>query len=217
MRQTIKMIKELLFIGRIYLLVDLVLSLGIPIYIGYVADSAGFMGLAAPLSVTISSFYMFFMFFGKTDLVEDKCKQMTYVLLTPVNRSHQVAAKYVLTTVMYGLSIVGYCVASIIVDTLPAVTIEAFAYSFLIYVIYTGIYLPLEKKLGFESMKVYPMGMLLVVTFVGAFLGKKLAVINAENLLEWIEKLSIAALAIGVVFILVSFIITRKIYENKEL
>ena len=217
MRYIFKTVKEMVFLAKEYVLICIAISIGIPIYIGYVAKDIGLISLASSLSMIIVPYYVFFLFFGKIDLIEDKCKQMTYALLTPINRIHYVVAKYFLIVFCFILSVAGYHIGMVFMRELLFLSFSDIAYGILIYSVLTGIYVPLELKFGFENMKFYPMGMMLVVTFGGTIVSKYITKIMSDELSKILENFSRVTIPIALGLLVLSYVISHKIYEKKDL
>lgn len=217
MKNVFKVIKELVVLSKFYACVSVILSFGIPTLCWQALKDSGSAAIMVAYSFLATPSFMFFMFFGKVDLVEDKCKQMTYLLLTPLTRTQYVAAKYVLTCVFFVLSIVGYLVLGLFLKDLPAITMGGIAYDALLYVIFTGVYIPLELKFGYEAVKFYPMVMFMLASFGGVLGIKLLLQTFDDSIFESLDKLSPVAIVLSVVLFCASFLVSRKVYETKDL
>lgn len=217
MKSVIKVIKELVVLSKAYALFCVVISVGIPIYVFYALEEMEMPGFIVTYNFLAAPSFMFFMFFGKVDLVEDKCKQTTYMFLTRINRNHYVIAKYVLALAIFGISMGGYYIAKVFVNDLPSVLSSGLLYDALFYAVFTGVYLLIELKFGYEAVKFYPIVMFLLASFGGAMLGKLIIQLFDEESFAFFDNMSVIALVASVIIYAVSFLLSRSIYEKKDL
>ena len=80
MKYVLNTVKELIILSGMYFFINLGLSVGIPLLIGYLLSDKSVPLPIGGMTLIMSFVYIVFFFFGKTDMVEYKSKQMTYAL-----------------------------------------------------------------------------------------------------------------------------------------
>ena len=162
MKYVLNTVKELIILSGMYFFINLGLSVGIPLLIGYLLSDKSVPLPIGGMTLIMSFVYIVFFFFGKTDMVEYKSKQMTYALLTPSCRIHQVIAKYILAVGFYLLAVAGYAASTLISPYLTALSFGDIAYSVLIFGVMMGIYFLIYYRFGYEAVKFFPQVMMMV-------------------------------------------------------
>lgn len=217
MKYVLNTVKELIILSGMYFFINLGLSVGIPLLIGYLLSDKSVPLPIGGMTLIMSFVYIVFFFFGKTDMVEYKSKQMTYALLTPSCRVHQVIAKYILAVGFYLLAVAGYAASTFISPSLTALSFGDIAYSVLIFSVMMGVYFLIYYRFGYEAVKFFPQVMMMVGTFGSVAVLNLLNGLDLEGFAESITNMRPVALVLGLAFFAVTFMISCRLYRNKDL
>ena len=179
----------------------------------------GTFGISFILVLPIIAVIMFLSTFS----YDDFNKWDAYAVTLPVLRKNIIKSKYIATLIIIlGSSLLGLLI-SLLISVLPNqifsldIFIEEFLSAILGAIIFISIMFPLIYKIGIEkariSVFVVVFGLLIVFNFLGGF-------IDFSRVLEKLNSLSdvwfIVIPIIAMLFILVSYIITSRIYLKKE-
>lgn len=179
----------------------------------------GTFGISFILVLPIIAVIMFLSTFS----YDDFNKWDAYAITLPVLRKNIIKSKYIATLIIIlGSSLLGLLI-SLLISVLPNqifsldIFIEEFLSAILGAIIFISIMFPLIYKIGIEkariSVFVVVFGLLIVFNFLGGF-------IDFSRVLEKLNSLSdvwfIVIPIIAMLFILVSYIITSRIYLKKE-
>lgn len=179
----------------------------------------GTFGISFILVLPIIAVIMFLSTFS----YDDFNKWDAYAVTLPVLRKNIIKSKYIATLIIIlGSSLLGLLI-SLLISVLPNqifsldIFIEEFLSAILGAIIFISIMFPLIYKIGIEkariSVFVVVFGLLIVFNFLGGF-------IDFSRVLDKLNSLSdvwfIVIPIIAMLFILVSYIITSRIYLKKE-
>ena len=179
----------------------------------------GTFGISFILVLPIIAVIMFLSTFS----YDDFNKWDAYAVTLPVLRKNIIKSKYIATLIIIlGSSLLGLLI-SLLISVLPNqifsldIFIEEFLSAILGAIIFISIMFPLIYKIGIEkariSVFVVVFGLLIVFNFLGGF-------IDFSRVLDKLNSLSdvwfIVIPIIAMLFILVSYIITFRIYLKKE-
>ena len=179
----------------------------------------GTFGISFILVLPIIAVIMFLSTFS----YDDFNKWDAYAITLPVLRKNIIKSKYIATLIIIlGSSLLGLLI-SLLISVLPNqifsldIFIEEFLSAILGAIIFISIMFPLIYKIGIEkariSVFVVVFGLLIVFNFLGGF-------IDFSRVLDKLNSLSdvwfIVIPIIAMLFILVSYIITSRIYLKKE-
>ena len=92
--------------------------------------------------------------------------------LTPVGRKEIVLSKYLLSIVVFLISIVGYGLANLVLPLSQPFAYSSVIMAWAVNAVLTGIYIPLEFKVGYENVKYYLMAIIVALPFLMGLLGK---------------------------------------------
>ena len=179
----------------------------------------GTFGISFILVLPIIAVIMFLSTFS----YDDFNKWDAYAITLPVLRKNIIKSKYIATLIIILASSLLGLLISLLISTLPNqifsldIFIEEFLSAILGAIIFISIMFPLIYKIGIEkariSVFVVVFGLLIVFNFLGGF-------IDFSRVLEKLNSLSdvwfIVIPIIAMLFILVSYIITSRIYLKKE-
>ena len=179
----------------------------------------GTFGISFILVLPIIAVIMFLSTFS----YDDFNKWDAYAVTLPVLRKNIIKSKYIATLIIIlGSSLLGLLI-SLLISTLPNqifsldIFIEEFLSAILGAIIFISIMFPLIYKIGIEKARIsvflVVFGLLIVFNFLGGF-------IDFSRVLDKLNSLSdvwfIVIPIIAMLFILVSYIITSRIYLKKE-
>ena len=179
----------------------------------------GTFGISFILVLPIIAVIMFLSTFS----YDDFNKWDAYAITLPVLRKNIIKSKYIATLIIILASSLLGLLISLLISVLPNqifsldIFIEEFLSAILGAIIFISIMFPLIYKIGIEkariSVFVVVFGLLIVFNFLGGF-------IDFSRVLEKLNSLSdvwfIVIPIIAMLFILVSYIITSRIYLKKE-
>ena len=179
----------------------------------------GTFGISFILVLPIIAVIMFLSTFS----YDDFNKWDAYAITLPVLRKNIIKSKYIATLIIILASSLLGLLISLLISVLPNqifsldIFIEEFVSAILGAIIFISIMFPLIYKIGIEkariSVFVVVFGLLIVFNFLGGF-------IDFSRVLEKLNSLSdvwfIVIPIIAMLFILVSYIITSRIYLKKE-
>lgn len=179
----------------------------------------GTFGISFILVLPIIAVIMFLSTFS----YDDFNKWDAYAVTLPVLRKNIIKSKYIATLIIIlGSSLLGLLI-SLLISVLPNqifsldIFVEEFVSAILGAIIFISIMFPLIYKIGIEkariSVFVVVFGLLIVFNFLGGF-------IDFSRVLDKLNSLNdvwfIVIPIIAMLFILVSYIITSRIYLKKE-
>ncbi len=217
MKKVLLLIKKDILLDKMYLLVTILLSFGIPIFIAKsLKDVTGINGIDV-IALMLSTFYCYFMMFSKIGLIEDKYKSIEYLLLTPISRKMIVISKYSLFVIIFIFSIVGYIIDSLIFSDIEATNPASISVVFLIGCIFMGIYIPLELKVGYEKVKFYLMIIVIATPLCVGGIGKVVTEDMVKRINEIVGSLVPYFSIISIVILMGSFFVAKHIYEKKDI
>ena len=179
----------------------------------------GTFGISFILVLPIIAVIMFLSTFS----YDDFNKWDAYAVTLPVLRKNIIKSKYIATLIIILASSLLGLLISLLISVLPNqifsldIFIEEFLSAILGAIIFISIMFPLIYKIGIEkariSVFVVVFGLLIVFNFLGGF-------IDFSRVLDKLNSLSdvwfIVIPIIAMLFILVSYIITSRIYLKKE-
>ena len=179
----------------------------------------GTFGISFILVLPIIAVIMFLSTFS----YDDFNKWDAYAVTLPVLRKNIIKSKYIATLIIILASSLFGLLISLLISVLPNqifsldIFIEEFLSAILGAIIFISIMFPLIYKIGIEqariSVFVVVVGLLIVFNFLGGF-------IDFSRVLDKLNSLNdvwfIVIPIISMLFILVSYIITSRIYLKKE-
>lgn len=217
MNKVLLLLKKDITLDKMYLMISIILSFGIPIFLVKSLDKLQITKGMDLMGILLSSFYCFFMMFSKIGLIEDKYKSEQYILISPVSRKMIVLSKYILFLLIFVVCILAYSVDSCIFGQLNKPEFSSVSTAFLFISIFMGIYIPLEFKVGYENVKFYLMLIIILTPICVGALGKGMTQESAQKVSAIFESISPFFTVFAVVIIVISFIVSCRIYEKKDL
>ena len=211
------LVKTELLLDRVYWMINAALSIAIPVFVAYSFDEMNVTAGTAFVSLFLSMIYCCFMLLGKTGLIDVQYREKTYWTPTEATRKQIVLAKYLFLILILAGTMIGNAAASIVFSSVIFPSFRETVWCVLLCALLFGVYLPLEYKIGYENVKYYLMFLvvgspLLVSMFIRS---GNWTVIN--KLLSFAKKTAPAALPLAAVVLLISYLISCVIYENKDL
>ena len=150
-------------------------------------------------------------------MIEHKYKGAAYLTLTPISRKDIVVSKYVFLLLVFIMSILGYIITYLLVPAVKPLSLPSIIIAGTANIIFLGLYIPLEFKLGYENMKYYFMVLIVATPLLIGFLGKYMDVSIFQNIIENVEKLIAIMIVFSTVFIAISYNFSLKIFMRKDL
>lgn len=172
MKRLLILLKKDITLDKGNWLIVLLVSVGLPIYIINVFAQSGFAEAISFLTLCLNAFYCFFLVYSKLGMIENKYRGMAYMTLTPVTRKEIVLSKYLLSIVVFLISIVGYGLANLVLPLSQPFAYSSVIMAWAVNAVLTGIYIPLEFKVGYENVKYYLMAIIVALPFLMGLLGK---------------------------------------------
>lgn len=143
------LIKKDILIVKKYLLIMLAVAVLIPPFMLWrVPEYAGVLGF------TFSVIFCVFMLLQYVLLKEYQFPKAAALLCaTPFSRKILVLSKYIFCIAVYGACCILYVIEAFVIPGLSAVDVTLFLLMFLMTSVFTGVYLPVQYKLGYEKTK----------------------------------------------------------------
>lgn len=217
MRKVLILFKKDITLAKSNIFIVILISLGIPIYLSYAFKEMGLNIGAEFLSLFLSSFYCFFVSFGKLGIIEHKYRGAAYLTLTPITRKDIVISKYVFSTFIFLTSVIGYEIIYLILPSVQPLTSSSILIVWAIDILVLSIYIPLEFKVGYENVKYYLTAIVVFSPFLIGLLGKYNGLGFFTTLLQGGSKFLPFIFAFSLLLIIVSYYISVSIYEKKDL
>lgn len=216
MKKILTLIKKDIYLDRTNLLMVIVLSVGLPVFVGYLLKGDGIGFGKGLISFMLSTMYCLYFAQNKVSALEFKYKGAAYLTLTPYTRTNIVIAKYIFVFLLFLLCIFSYGIADVMFKEVPSLKVTDIIITLFIQITFWSIYLPLEYKLGYNNIKNYFallfIGMPWVITIVFKYM-------NAETfkIIESFTHLMIYLFIVLIAIVLISIRVSIKIYNNKNL
>lgn len=144
-------------------------------------------------------------------------KAATLLCATPFSRKMVVLSRYIFCMAVFGTCCIILVIVDLIVPKLGTADIKLFVLMFLVIAVYTGVYLPIQFKLGFEKAKfafaaIYGFSPLILLQLL------RMEIFNL-NLLSALSPYLIygGAVLIGFVVFAISALLSIKIYDKADL
>lgn len=217
MRKQMILLRKDITLDKIYMIVIIVLSIGIPIYIAHTFYNMGFQKGVDFVSFFLSTFYCFFMALSNLGMIEHKYRGIAYFTLTTITRKDIVLSKYIFVLFLFFVSLFGYEVAYLVVPFVGQLSLTAIVSVWTANVLFLGFYIPLEIKFGFENVKYYFTAIIVVSPLLLGLLGKYGTISLFNDLMNGMKNILIAFAIISMILILGSYYISIRIFCNKDL
>jgi ABC-type transport system involved in multi-copper enzyme maturation permease subunit len=199
------------------ILIVIIISLGIPIYSTYAFGEMGMNKGMDFISLFLSSFYCFFLSFGKLGIIEHKYRGTAYLTLTPVTRRDIVLSKYVYSIFVFLISVVGYEIAYLIIPSMQLLSYSSVIIVCAADILLLSIYIPLEFKVGYENVKYYFTAVIVFSPFLIGIIGKYNGLSIFQAFIEAGSNLLPFIIAFSLITIMVSYSFSVRIFEKKDL
>lgn len=217
MRTISVLLKKDITLDKGNMLIVIVISLGIPIYITYALREMNMSGGRDFLSLFLSSYYCFFLSFSKLGLIEHKYRGTAYLTLTPVTRRDIVLSKYVYSIFVFLISVVGYEIAYLIIPSMQLLSYNSVIIVCAADILLLSTYIPLEFKVGYENVKYYFTGVVVLSPFLIGIIGKYKGLSIFQALVDAGGDLLPFILVFSLIIIIVSYCFSIRIFEKKDL
>jgi ABC-2 type transport system permease protein len=217
MRKVLVLLKKDITLDKVNMLIVIFISLGIPIYANFSLRDLGMVNGADFLSLLLSSFYCFFMSFGKLGMIEHKYRGTAYLTLTPVTRRDVALSKYVFLVFIFLISVLGYEIAYLSIPFVQPLSYSTVILVWTINILLLGIYIPLEFKVGYENVKYYITAVVVFSPFLIGIIGRYKGVTIFSKLIESGSNLLPLILMSSLILMVVSYWVTVRIFEKKDL
>lgn len=209
-----QLVKKDFLIVKKYVLLMVAVCILFPIFL--MSRSTEYAGILGYVLVTVVSIFMLLQYVSIKETQHPKA--LTLLCALPFSRKSVVLSKYIFCIVIYaGCSLI-FWLEALIFPTLQTVSYKIPVILFLILSICLGIYFPIQFKLGYERTKMF-----FVVVIMASPIGFAQFLKMTENLnIEFLSNITPALLLIGsfiisAVILIISSIISIKIYSKAEL
>lgn len=212
--------KDFLLIKK-YILFMFIVSVGIPIFV-YMRIGERLGALSSVIAFLMQLIFTQFLMNNSLSLVETKYEKAQALLcVTPYTRGLLVKGKYAFNLILFAYCLVVFIIVTLFFpEIIKDVSIVTISFIFLFMTILIGLKIPLEFKFGYEKIKYIFLGAMIVTPYilptVFKFISKNNnAINNIRSTPPIIQAVIISIFAL--ILFLISFIISQKIYDKKEL
>lgn len=161
--------KDFLLVKR-YLLLTAILAFGIPLFLLWRVPIL--MGFPAFMVMVIFTVYIPLQ---SVSLAETNYpKAIAFLCTAPYTRSAVVKARYMFFLILFLYCYLAYAILSLLVPQIEMISLLDVVLALLFFSIIIGIYLPLQYKLGFETMKHMVVVFIIATSFSLPFIYKAL-------------------------------------------
>ena len=209
-----QLVKKDFLIVKKYVLLMVAVCILFPIFL--MSRSTEYAGILGYVLVTVISIFMLLQYVSIKETQYPKASTLLCAL--PFSRKSVVLSKYIFCIVIYaGCSLI-FWLEALIFPVLQTVSYKIPVILFLILSICLGIYFPIQFKLGYERTKMF-----FVVVIMASPIGFAQFLKITENLnIEFLSNITptlllIGSLLISVVILIISSVISIKIYSKAEL
>lgn len=217
MSKTISLVKRDFFLIKKYSIVLLFLEIAVPLLCVYKAQQIFEFGCAV---FALTYFFTAYMVIQSIAIAETKYPKVEATLCAaPYSRKQIVCGRYLFMGVLFVATVAIYGVLSVLLPSMPMISVMDALITLLIGAVVIGIMLPVQYKLGYEKMKyVY---MIIIVTmpvsipFIGKFLSEHPIDLSGILKLSDYTKGGIAFI-VSVLLIIASMLVSMKVYGKKE-
>lgn len=217
MSKTISLVKRDFFLIKKYSIVLLFLEIAVPLLCVYKAQQIFEFGCAV---FALTYFFTAYMVIQSIAIAETKYPKVEATLCAaPYSRKQIVCGRYLFMGVLFVATVAIYGVLSVLLPSMPMISVMDALITLLIGAVVIGIMLPVQYKLGYEKMKyVY---MIIIVTmpvsipFIGKFLSEHPIDLSGILKLSDYTKGGIAFI-VSVLLIIASMLVSMKVYSKKE-
>lgn len=165
---------------------------------------------------------LFCMMTATTFSFDERCEWAKYAMVLPVKRQDYVFAKYIVNFIF---SIIGCFVgilttaAAVIIQgkTFEKVILESTAAGFCIAIFFGSLFIPFLIKYGAEKARIIMLGTVgipILLAFLVKYLIEKRGIIITE---DFIEKAICVLPVFVIVFVVITMVLSLRIFEKKEL
>lgn len=144
-------------------------------------------------------------------------KAATLLCATPFSRKTMVLSKYIFCMAVYGTCCIVLVIVDLIISKLGTADIKLFVLMFLVISVYTGVYLPIQYKLGYEKARyafavIYGSSPLILLQLL------RMEIFNL-NFLSALSPYLVygGAVLIGFIVFAISALLSIKIYDRADL
>lgn len=163
--------------------------------------------------------------------LEEKNKSDIMLNSLPIKRRNIVLAKYLSAFIYFGVGVVAYFLTAIVVRllgspiTIHSVTFEEIIGALFAITLLNGIYIPILFKVGYTKSRVVIIVLFFLAFFGGAVLTKISSKIQSNIFINTIinfftskSDMQILVYLLGAIIIMIlgSFLLSVKLYENRE-
>lgn len=209
-----QLVKKDFLIVKKYVLLMVAVCILFPIFL--MSRSTEYAGILGYVLITVVSIFMLLQYVSIKETQYPKASTLLCAL--PFSRKSVVLSKYIFCIVIYaGCSLI-FWLEALIFPVLQTVSYKIPVILFLILSLCLGIYFPIQFKLGYERTKMF-----FVVVIMASPIGFAQFLKITENLdIEFLSNITPAILLIGsfiisTVILIISSIISIKIYSKAEL
>lgn len=217
MSKVLVLLKKDITLDKSNIFIVILISLGIPIYTTYSLRDLSMINGADFLSLFLSSFYCFFLSVSKLGMIEHKYRGTAYLTLTPITRRDVVLSKYVFLVFVFLISILGYEVAYLIIPFLQLLSYTSVILVWTANILFLSIYIPLEFKVGYDNVKYYFTALIVFLPFLIGIIGRYNGLSILTTLIEAGSNLLLFMLLVSFILIVVSYYVSVRIFEKKDL
>jgi ABC-type transport system involved in multi-copper enzyme maturation permease subunit len=217
MRKVLIILKKDITLDKINMLIVILISLGIPIYVTDALSHTGMNNGVDFLSLFLSSFYCFFMSVGKLGMIEYKYKGTAYLTLTPVTRRDVVMSKYVFIIIIFLISVLGYEMAYLFIPSMQPLSYSSVILVWTANILFLGIYIPLEFKVGYDNVKYYLTAIIVLSPFLIGIIGRYKGLSIFSNFIQAGSNLLPFILMFSLILMGVSYFVSVRVFEKKDL
>ncbi|MFD3449544.1 ABC-2 transporter permease [Microbacteriaceae bacterium 4G12] len=214
----INLVKKDFILIKKYLLILLIFAAVAPIYI----SSQLRLYDGGLISFLLTVLLVEYILFGTVSRLEDKYKGSALICATPYTRKEFVKAKYLFLFIIFiSIAVIRIMISLIMPSSIEKLNINAFEITFLLTSIIFGILIPVQFKFGYEKTKLIWFFMMFIPPFVFPTLMKAIQVSRPisftitlpfpQMIQDWVPFF------ISLVIVLISMVISLKIYAKKDL
>lgn len=217
MRKLIVLLRKDISLDKAYWVIIILIAIGIPIYMTYSLQNAGFQKGADFVSLFLSSFYCFFMSLSNLGLIEHKYRGTAYLTLTPINRRDVVLSKYVFLLLVFLISLVGYWVSYLVTPFIQPLSFTAVVTVWTANILFLSFYVPIELKLGYENVKYFITAIIVISPFLIGLIGRYGGASIFRRFMEEVGNILPIMIVFSLVLIGVSYYVSVRIFNTKDL
>lgn len=147
-------------------------------------------------------------------------KAISYLCCLPYKRFSFVCEKYAMDIILAVTFSIIYSIEALIFDEVEALSLFAMGGLLIIVFLYRGFFIPLEFKFGFEKVKFYSMFAIFFASFgipmlMNNFEFSNLSIDFFTNISEFLKVIMVYGII--AMIIIISMLISKRIFERKEL